>query len=97
MPRVEGDIAASPPTQPPTKPGGKDTAGSQHWKPSTREPPPALTKFIGTNFPRLRLSTRAIRVLRLSINLHLERPGAGGTLSMPKAVLQEINPKKRRT
>eukprot|EP00959_Pyramimonas_sp_CCMP1952_P207970 4350458-Pyramimonas_sp.AAC.1 len=40
MHRVEGDLAASPPTQPPAKPGGKDTAGSQSWKPSTRDPPP---------------------------------------------------------
>eukprot|EP00959_Pyramimonas_sp_CCMP1952_P143148 2996927-Pyramimonas_sp.AAC.1 len=42
-PRVEGDLAASPP------PGGKGTAGGQPWKPSTRDPPPALTEFIGTN------------------------------------------------
>eukprot|EP00959_Pyramimonas_sp_CCMP1952_P275527 5759280-Pyramimonas_sp.AAC.1 len=51
MPRVEGDIAASPPTQPPAMPGGKDAAGSQPWKPSMREPPPTLTELIRTNAP----------------------------------------------
>eukprot|EP00959_Pyramimonas_sp_CCMP1952_P040620 849398-Pyramimonas_sp.AAC.1 len=34
LPRVEGDLAASPLTQPPAKLGGKVTAGSQPWKPT---------------------------------------------------------------